>query len=27
MNNVLADFCLESEAATALVMRVARGFH
>ncbi len=26
MKNVLADLCLESEAATALVMRVARGF-
>jgi len=26
MKNVLADLCLESEAATALVMRLARGF-
>ncbi len=26
MKDVLADLCLESEAATALVMRVARGF-
>ncbi len=26
MKNVLADLCLESEAATVLVMRVARGF-
>ena len=26
MRNVLADLCLESEAATALVMRLARGF-
>ncbi len=26
MQNVLADLCLESEAATALVMRLARGF-
>jgi len=26
MKNVLADLCLESEAATAMVMRLARGF-
>ncbi len=26
MQNVLADLCLESEAATALAMRIARGF-
>ncbi len=26
MKNVLSDLCLESEAATALVMRLARGF-
>jgi putative acyl-CoA dehydrogenase len=26
MKNVLADLCLESEAATALAMRLARGF-
>ena len=26
MQNVLADLCLESEAATALVLRLARGF-
>ncbi|HEX2245858.1 MAG TPA: hypothetical protein VHH94_06215 [Gammaproteobacteria bacterium] len=26
MKNVLADLCLESEAATALALRLARGF-